>query len=140
MDKSVFINNVLSLASKFGIKLEDMHVSHGGSMLLLGLKNSTDDIDLTVTAELYDMFYKQSSYEDRTELSGGREIVGVELDNGGFIDVHEAEDSEAWVDLVIDESGVRYRSALRTKHDYVSLGRKSDDVKIKLLDDYLIRQ
>lgn len=140
MDKSAFINNVLSLASKFGIKLEDMHVSHGGSMLLLGLKNSTDDIDLTVTAELYEMFYKQSSYEDRTELSGGREIVGVELDNGSFIDVHEAEDSEAWADLVIDESGVRYRSVLRTKHDYVSLGRKSDDVKIKLLDDYLIRQ
>ena len=140
MNKSAFINNVLSFASKFGIKLEDMHISHGGSMLLLGLKESTNDIDLTVTNELYDMFYKQSGYEDRIELSDGREIVVVELDNGSFVDVHEAEYDEAWNDLVIDESGIRYRSALRTKHDYVSLGRKSDDVKIKLLDDYLIRQ
>ena len=68
MDKSAFINNVLSLASKFGIKLEDMHVSHGGSMLLLGLKNSTGLNPLSTgksvqTLPLFFSFVKQRLIE-----------------------------------------------------------------------------
>ncbi len=137
MDKSVFIKNVLNFAEQFNVKLEDIHVSHGGSLLLLGLKESTGDVDLTVTEEVYNALYQSTSDENWVELKGGRILIGVELNDGSFVDVHEAEDPSAWDHLLIDPNGIRYRNAQRTKDDYINFGRKADDVKIKLLDDHL---
>ena len=137
MDKSVFIKNVLNFAEQFNVKLEDMHVSHGGSLLLLGLKESTGDVDLTVTEEVYNALYQSTSDENWVELEGGRILIGVELNDGSFVDVHEAEDPNVWDHLLIDSNGIRYRNAQRTKDDYINFGRKTDDVKIKLLDDHL---
>ena len=137
MDKSVFIKNVLNFAEQFNVKLEDMHVSHGGSLLLLGLKESTGDVDLTVTEEVYNALYQSTSDENWVELKGGRILIRVELNDGSFVDVHEAEDPSAWDHLLIDPNGIRYRNAQRTKDDYINFGRKADDVKIKLLDDHL---
>ena len=137
MDKSVFIKNVLNFAEQFNVKLEDMHVSHGGSLLLMGLKESTGDVDLTVTEEVYNALYQSTSDENWVELKGGRILISVELNDGSFVDVHEAEDPSAWDHLLIDPNGIRYRNAQRTKDDYINFGRKADDVKIKLLDDHL---
>ena len=137
MNKAEFIAHILEWTKKDNIPLSDFHVSHGGSLLLLGLKESTGDVDLTVTEEVYNALYQSTSDENWVELKGGRILIRVELNDGSFVDVHEAEDPSAWDHLLIDPNGIRYRNAQRTKDDYINFGRKTDDVKIKLLDDHL---
>ena len=44
MNKAEFIAHILEWAKKDNIPLSDIHVSHGGSLLMLGLKEETNDV------------------------------------------------------------------------------------------------
>ena len=69
-----FIGELLTWVAENGLNINDVHVSHGGTCMLLGLKESTDDIDLTVSAEIFE------AYKAKSELFYARETA--QLDKG----------------------------------------------------------
>ena len=53
MNFEQFVNNLKTWASENEVNLDDIHVSHGGSCMMLGIKLNSNDIDLTVTEKIF---------------------------------------------------------------------------------------
>ena len=133
MNKAQFIKALLEFSENENIPLYNIHVSHGGSLLMLGLKDETGDVDVTVLPEAYNLILSRLGAEAEKDISNNRKLLKVT----DVIDIHTAEDDEAWKDLVQDESGILYRGIERTIYDYEQMGRPKDQVKIQLLQQKL---
>ena len=126
MNFEQFVNNLKIWASENEVNLDDIHVSHGGSCMMLGIKLNTDDIDLTVTEKIFNRF---DDPERRIDLGDGRYLIQVTPN----IDIHLAEDDIARPCLIQHESGIWYRDTQRTLFDYQKLNRPKDQHYIQLL-------
>lgn len=133
MNKVQFISHVLEFSKKENIPLTNIHVSHGGSMLLLDLKDHTNDVDVTLYEADYNRLLEQFGTQCEKDISGGRKLLKVT----DVIDVHVAEDDQAWERLLTHPSGVQYRGIHRTIEDYEKLNRPSDQDKLKKLNNPL---
>lgn len=133
MNKVEFISHILEFSKKENIPLSDIHVSHGGSLILLDLKEHTNDVDVTIYEPEYNRLLDRLGTQCEKDISGGRKLLKVT----SVIDVHVAEDDQAWSDLIVDPSGVQYRNIHRTIHDYELLNRPSDQDKLKRLNNAL---
>ena len=133
MNKAEFIAHILEWTKKDDIPLSDIHVSHGGSLLMLGLKEETNDIDVTVPYYLYKDYLKELGEGKQKRLMFNRFLLPVTR----LIDIHVKEDDNAWDNLLIDENGIQYRGVERTIYDYEQLKRPKDEEKIKLLKNRL---
>ena len=56
MNKELFMKLLNRWFVEMEIEPKDCHVSHGGAMLMHGLRESTQDIDLTVNKRVWDKF------------------------------------------------------------------------------------
>ena len=133
MNKAEFIAHILEWTKKDNIPLSDFHVSHGGSLLMLGLKEETNDIDVTVPHYLYRDYLKELGEGKQKRLGFNRFLLPITR----LIDIHVKEDDKAWDNLLIDENGIQYRGVERTIYDYEQLKRPKDEEKIKLLKNSL---
>lgn len=128
-----FIGELLTWVAENGLNINDVHVSHGGTCMLLGLKESTDDIDLTVSAEIFEA-YKAKGFKE-TQLKDNRSLIAVT----DHIDIHVI---EPWVNedcLRLHASGIWYRDAVQTIRDYEYLNREKDQIVIQKLTALLQR-
>lgn len=127
MNRTQFIERYKSFLSQYNIDSKDAHVSHGGAMLMLRLREETDDIDVTVTQEVWD-FFERAGF--KTKVAGD----GFELKEiNEFVDIHRG-DSKS--DLIFI-NGVQLRSAERTLRDKLELNREKDQPDIIKLKQYL---
>ena len=133
MNKAEFIAHILEWTKKDNIPLSDIHVSHGGSLLMLGLKEETNDIDVTVPHYLYRDYLKELGEDKQKRLGFNRSLLPITR----LIDIHVKEDDKAWDSLLTDENGIQYRGVERTIYDYEQLKRPKDEEKIKLLKNSL---
>ncbi len=129
LDLFEFFYNLTQWASVHGLTFDDFSVSHGGSMLLMGLIDSTMDIDLTVNQELFDRF--DNGDHRRVEIPNGRYYLQV----GKRVTLHTSEIPTLQLvhSLVKHPNGIWYRNEKQTILDYQSLNRPQDKEKIKLL-------
>lgn len=128
MDKQQYVSTLLKWLKENNIPVNQVHVSHGGSMLMLGLKTSTDDIDLTVTQEVFDRF--DDELHPWKDLGDGRYLIEVT----GLIDIHLSEKEIEDHQLIKDPSGIYYRDARTTWQDYKTLNRDKDQINFTLLE------
>lgn len=134
MNKAQYINALKSWAEQNHIKLADCHVSHGGSLLMLGLREDTDDIDLTVSQNIWDRLINEG-YEVQilpaTATYPEVHIISVTED----IDVHLINPED---EMVLDElDGIMYRNATTTLLDKLKLNRDKDQADIAALKEML---
>lgn len=131
LNLTTFYSHLVWWGSTHGLTLDDFSVSHGGSLLLLGLTDSTNDIDLTVDQELFDRF-DNGKYR-KVELSNGRYLLQV----GRRITLHTCEIPSLQLAqcLVKHPNGIWFRNQEQTLLDYQALKRPQDKEKIKLLQE-----
>ena len=129
LDLFEFFYNLTQWASVHGLTFDDFSVSHGGSMLLMGLIDSTMDIDLTVNQELFDRF--DNGDHRRVEIPNGRYYLQV----GKRVTLHTSEIPALQLvqSLIKHPNGIWYLNEEQTLLDYQALNRPSDKEKIKLL-------
>lgn len=96
MNKAEFIAHILEWTKKDNIPLSDFHVSHGGSLLMLGLKEETNDIDVTVPHYLYRDYLKELGEDKQKRLGFNRFLLPVT----NLIDIHVKEDDKVWENLL----------------------------------------
>lgn len=130
LDLIGFFYHLTQWASVHGLTFDDFSVSHGGSMLLMGLIDSTMDIDLTVNQELFDRFDNgdhrrvESAFNGRYYLQVGKRVA---------LHTSEIPTLQLVQSLVKHPNGIWYRNEKQTLLDYQSLNRPQDKEKIKLL-------
>ena len=129
MDLTKFYTHLMQWVSCHGLSIDDVSVSHGGSMLLLGLIETTDDIDLTVSSEIFNGF--DNGHHEVKLLGDNRYLIKV----GKRVDIHTSELHPAQLQscLVKHPNGIWYRNAQQTLIDYLALGRDKDQAKIQSL-------
>lgn len=121
MNKEEVISKVLGFAKAHQIPLSDIVVGFGGAMVLWGLRESTNDVDLDVTSDVYEHFLSYAK-------NGHPKIKERAIENaiGGF--TISADDS---IDIRLDP----YRP--RTRHFFTL----EDDIQVMrpeiLLENYL---
>ena len=129
MNLTRFFSHLTQWVHSHGLTLDDVSVSHGGSLLLLGLIETTDDIDLTVSLEVFNKF-DNGRYEVKP-IGDNRYLIKV----GKRVDVHVSELNPLQLQscLVKHPNGIWYRNAQQTLIDYLALNREKDQLKIQSL-------
>lgn len=134
MDKTELIKKLKAFEKEFGLNSDDYHLVHGGALLLLGLKLTTNDIDIVIdTKEVLDKLNKE-----------GREVI--ELPNGKTI-IYLTDDIEICGELefthsrdIVKREGIRLTNVKRILEDKKLLNRNKDQYWIKVLQLYLTCQ
>lgn len=81
MNRDTFIRHYFNFCSEVGESPENVLVSAGGALLVLGLREETSDLDLDVRGEVYDL-YKHAENVRRSSL-------GEYVDYSETISLHE---------------------------------------------------
>lgn len=128
MNKLQLIAKLVKFYKDFDIVSTQCHVSHGGALVLLGLKDQTDDIDLVVTQQVWDKFKSYS----KTQLNAlgdykAKELISIDDD----IDLHLIDDQYPLVITVVD--GIYLTDLNTTLLDKLRLNRDKDQQQINLL-------
>lgn len=136
MNKSEFVARLNDFFTKFDISPEDCYVSYGGAMLMMGLADSTGDIDLSVTRAVYDQF-KMAGYPitplPATGDMGEWELISVDE----CIDILPNENFNNYKAGCVVEGNVHYRDMTNTLIDYQTFNRDKDQHRIKQLSALL---
>lgn len=123
MNKQEFVLNLKEWANKFNIDLKDVWVSHGGALLMHGLKETTEDIDLNGSKSMVNDF-KAKGYESK------RITEYVELISFGEIDLHNAVRPR---NNLVEIDGILVVSLEKTLKDYLKLNRPKDQKWIEVI-------
>lgn len=129
MNKAQFVSTLKSWAELNNVDLNECHVSHGGSMLMLGLREETDDVDLTVSQNIWDRLIAEGYQSTRLPATGSYpeiQIIAVTDE----INVHN--DPITGFTLEVFD-GIWYRDAQSTISDKMRLNRPKDQADIKTL-------
>lgn len=130
MNKEMFINVLSQWLNDTGYNPADCHVSHGGSMLMLGLRSETEDIDLTVSQEIWDdLLSKGFKYKTLPATDKYPEVNIMPVNE--YIDVHLVDKN--FDGVLINEGVVYYRDMKTTLLDKLKLDRKKDKADILML-------
>lgn len=122
MIKSQFVCTLKTWARENELSLEDMHVSFGGACLMLGLRTTTNDIDLAVTSDIFDRFDCPIKFS----------VTGIRYKQVTPLISIAAEHPSAFK-LGKDKTGVQYRQEAQTLADYQNLDRPKDQYTIREL-------
>lgn len=128
---------ILDTVGKFsetnGIPLENIVVTHGAAMVLLGLAQEATDVDLTVDQMTFERFIEMG--HPPINVSPTRILIQVSPD----IDIHMDSNVNKPEDL-FTTNGVRFTSMKRTYEDYLSMNRVKDKAKIDTLKRFLLEE
>lgn len=130
MNKSEFITRYNKFISEHKLNPTDVHCSHGGTMLMLGLREETQDMDLTVSRNVWDYFLNKGY----APVIIGDNFYLISVNE--YIDIHLTDVPVTDKEISV-ESGVRFRNAERTLKDKMTLNRPKDKKDIEKLISYL---
>lgn len=132
MNRKQFIEQVKRFNEHFGLKPEESYVAAGGALLMYGMRESTDDVDLTLKPEVYDRLkvdrYAPFSYP---KTGNSPAITGFVFNK--FIDAHR--ETTPWRIEVIDGIGVQLlEDVLKMK---MAMNRPKDQDDIRAIHQYI---
>lgn len=134
MNKELFMKLLNRWFVEMEIEAKDCHVSHGGAMLMHGLRESTQDIDLTVNKRVWDKFV-ELGFEVKNLPDCGL-VKGISLISvTENIDIHLSDVDYSGKLLL--ENNIYFRDLNTTLNDKILLGRKKDEKDIILLKSLL---
>ena len=134
MNKELFMKLLNRWFVEMVIEPKDCHVSHGGAMLMHGLRESTQDIDLTVNKRVWDKFV-ELGFEVKVLPDFGL-VKGISLISvTENIDIHLSDVDYSGKLLL--ENNIYFRDLNTTLNDKILLGRKKDEKDIILLKSLL---
>ena len=134
MNKELFMKLLNRWFVEMVIEPKDCHVSHGGAMLMHGLRESTQDIDLTVNKRVWDKFV-ELGFEVKVLPDCGL-VKGISLISvTEYIDIHLSDVDYSGKLLL--ENNIYFRDLNTTLNDKILLGRKKDEKDIILLKSLL---
>ena len=134
MNKELFMKLLNRWFVEMVIEPKDCHVSHGGAMLMHGLRESTQDIDLTVNKRVWDKFV-ELGFEVKVLPDCGL-VKGISLISvTENIDIHLSDVDYSGKLLL--ENNIYFRDLNTTLNDKILLGRKKDEKDIILLKSLL---
>lgn len=134
MNKELFMRLLNRWFVEMAIEPKDCHVSHGGAMLMHGLRESTQDIDLTVNKRVWDKFV-ELGFEVKVLPDCGL-VKGISLISvTENIDIHLSDVDYSGKLLL--ENNIYFRDLNTTLNDKILLGRKKDEKDIILLKSLL---
>lgn len=136
LERFQFMGALKEWANANNFKLTDMHVSHGGSLLMMGMRDVTDDIDLTVSRGIWKKLL-QDGHKVKT-LPATEKYAAVDIISvTSCIDVHLDSGKREYPLEVLD--GIQYRGLDETIYDKELLNREKDQPDLeklyKLRDD-----
>lgn len=127
LNQTQFVNELELFIAKHSYTPSDILVSHGGSMLLMGHRESTGDIDVSVSR---DIWVDQIIKSNNTPVSLGERVWLLEVTSN--IDIHIGVSKTKYKPLV-HASGFLYNGREQTLLDYMALNRDKDQESIRLL-------
>ncbi len=134
MNKQDFISHLNEWYNKTGYAANSCHVSHGGAMLMLNLRNETGDIDLTVSKEIWDDLISKGYDVKILPATGDHAEVGI-ISATEFIDAHLI-DADFDGHLICEEN-IWYRDIATTLSDKLKLNRSKDQADIRILQNLI---
>ena len=134
LTRKEYIDRLNDWFKRYQIDNSLCHVSHGGSLLMLGLREITDDIDLTVDKSVWDKFIDMGFEVKTIPASENYPEVRIITGTDEYVDVHMDANSQFELACV---DGIYYRDALSTLKDKLALNRDKDQEDILKLREYL---
>lgn len=134
MDKVEFKSHLLTWYNKMGYSPDVGYVSHGGAMLMMGLRAVSDDIDLNVGKDTWDHILSLGYEPTHLDTPGLPPVTLISVTE--HIDVHLV---EQWPEL-LNEDGVYYTTPEQTIKDKQLLMRDKDIRDIVTLENYIRSQ
>lgn len=128
LNRKQIISNITSFAAANGHALEDLLVTHGAACVLLGVKDTTNDIDVSTTLSAWTHHVKLGKKPE--ELADGVLLLSVT----DTIDLHVGGPKPFYAIGVTDE-GVHYTGFNQTLADYERLNRDKDKEILAVLRD-----
>ena len=130
MDKAQLLKTLAEFEKKFNLKPSDYHLTHGGALVLMGFKSTTNDADITISdIETFKRVVKQGGYSE--QLPSGTWLVNV-MDN---VDIHNQAAGET-VELT-QTDGIMHTTVKQTLVDKLALNRQKDQHWITLLATHM---
>ena len=127
-----FVKSVESIFPNENIKSQII-LGAGGAMVMLGLRETTNDIDLEVPEKVFDYFGKIFGVKEPEDHAGVR-LVSV----APQVDIHISFNKEETYDFpVIEDNRIYYSGAESTLWLKQQLNRPKDQEDIKKLKHYL---
>lgn len=133
MNKDDIIDAVHELSARHHISLNHMVVGFGGAMVLLGLRDQTNDVDIDVPAEMY-AFLRAKGYPERSIANAPGWLT---LKVGERVDARESPYGDRRKVYAISEDGIFHHSAEVVLENKLVLNREKDQEDIRKLKTYL---
>lgn len=126
MDKAQLLKTLAEFEKKFNLTPNDYHLTHGGALVLMGFKSTTNDADITISdTATFNRVAKKGGFG--TQLPSGTWLVNV-MDN---VDIHNQAAGET-VELTKTD-GIMHTTVKQTLVDKLALNREKDQHWIALL-------
>ena len=126
MNKEQLLQTLAEFEKKFNLTPNDYHLTHGGALVLMGFKSTTNDADITIPdTALFKKIAKKGGFG--TQLPSGTWLVNV-MDN---VDIHNQVAGEP-VELT-QTDGIMHTTVKQTLVDKLALNRQKDQHWIALL-------
>ncbi|KEZ87028.1 hypothetical protein IO99_07195 [Clostridium sulfidigenes] len=119
--------DIVKILKNMELPLSEYWITSGAGLVIHGVKETTNDIDLGCTTNLVELFLKNGCK------------YTVEKDNSRIIQINDTiEILENWfVDEIVIIDGLPVGSLESIKKQKAQLGREKDIKDIKLIDDYI---
>lgn len=130
-----FVNRkeILDILSEYNFNFDEYVVISGAALVLLGVKEETKDIDISVTEDYYE--YLEKNYECKLEKYDDKNDVNIYyIDDVINFSTNYYSDSED--DFVII-NGVKVQSIPAISKLKETLNREKDIKDLKLIDEFL---
>lgn len=131
MNINEFKETLISFCKENEIQLSSVWVSHGGALVLMGLREDTNDIDLNVNHFVWNKLVKTGRYPIK-QLPNDVFMISV----SDKIDVHIG--GKIYGHLENTTEGIQYTGINDTLEDYRILNREKDQEIISVLESNLI--
>ena len=129
MNLEMYLNELNYACNFFDIDPADVTVSHGGASLFHGLRDSTNDIDVSVSKESYQKVLNAGYKPSLIPALG--DLPAWELISFGNVDFH----LHRHVPETIMLHGFKVTTKLQLLKDRIDLGRKQDISDINLMKE-----
>ena len=127
MNKGEVVTAVYSFLDEYTfIKSTDLVVGHGSALVIYGLKDNTEDVDVTVNAPIFKQLRTMNLKEIKRTSSGAEVLI---MDNHPFVEIHEGEETD--VEMI---EGVLVTTKKRILEEKRQLNRPKDQQWIRLLE------
>lgn len=119
--------DIVKILKNMELPLSEYWITSGAGLVIHGVKETTNDIDLGCTTNLVELFLKKACK------------YTVEKDNSRIVQINDTiEILENWfVDEIVIIDGLPVGSLESIKKQKAQLGREKDIRDIKLIDDYI---